>query len=257
MTRLLTLIAAALLAFTGASPALAQAELEEGPRGLVIQYRTNLKDRAEFRDYFAKEFATQLAAMQERGEIEDYRLFYSWYRQPNLWDGMAILRFRDFKAVERWNALERTTPGGLDAKGLALADPVATYSVDLSWSRNPDALKPGEVYYVIPYEYRNAGEYRDYVKGYILPQFDGWIADGALTGYELYMNRYSVGVPWDALFIQHYRDMGAFGRRQALTEATRVKLRENAEWKAWSDRKADIRSESENTIAELIAHGPG
>jgi hypothetical protein len=235
------------------SPALAQAELEQGPRTVIIHYRADLANRAAFRTYLANDFAARLRAMRGRGEIEDFRIFYSWYRQPNVWDGMAVLRFPNFEAVQRWNALERTQPGGLDARGMGLADPVATYNADLSWSRNPDTLRAGEVYYVIPYEYREAAEYRDYVKGYILPQFDGWMEDGALSGYELYMNRYPVGTPWDALFIQHYRDMTSFGRRQALTAKTRVKLRDNPEWKAWSDRKAGIRTETENVIAELIA----
>jgi hypothetical protein len=254
--RLSAAIGAALLALAtvGApSPALAQAELEQGPKTLIIHYRADLANRAAFRAYLAGDFAARLRAMRARGEIEDFRIFYSWYRQPSVWDGMAVLRFPSFEAVQRWNALERSQPGGLDARGLKLGDPIATYSADLSWSRNPDDLRAGEVYYVIPYEYRDAAEYRDYVKGYVLPQFDGWMTDGALSGYELYMNRYSVGPPWDALFIQHYRDMASFGRRQALTARTRVRLRDNPEWKAWSDRKADIRSETENTIAELIA----
>jgi hypothetical protein len=251
------LLAGALFAaapFIAAAPAAAQEALQEGPRSLVIQYRTSAANRTAFRTYLAQDLATRLKAMRGRGEIEDFRIFYSWYRQPDVWDGLVILRFPNSVAVEKWNTLERSQPGGLDARGLALADPVATYSTDLSWSRNPDALRPGTVYYIIPYEYRNADEYGDYVKAYVLPQFDGWIGDGALNGYEIYMNRYSTGAPWDSLFIQHYRDMSAFGRRAALTEATRVKLRENAEWKAWSDRKAGIRSESENSIAELIAH---
>jgi hypothetical protein len=251
------LLAGAMLAFApglASSPAAAQQEVQEGPRSLVIQYRASAANRVPFRTYLANDMAAKLRAMRARGEIEDFRIFYSWYRQPNVWDGLVILRFPSPVAVEKWNVLERTQPGGLDARGLALADPVATYSTDLSWSRNPDDLKPGTVYYIIPYEYRNEAEYRDYVKAYVLPQFDGWIGDGALSGYEIYMNRYATGAPWDSLFIQHYRDMSAFGRRAALTEATRVKLRENAEWKAWSDRKAGIRSESENSIAELIAH---
>src|SRR3546814_2872697 len=112
---------------------------------------------------------------------------------------MAVLRFPSHAAVLRWNALERTAPGGLDAAGLALAAPYATHAADLSWSRSPDTLKVGEVYYVIPYEYKDAGQYRDYVQGYILPQFDGWMKNGAVTGYEKYMNRYPVGTPWAAL----------------------------------------------------------
>ncbi len=131
---------------------------------------------------------------------------------------------------------------------------MATYSTDLAWSRNPDDLRDGEVFYVIPYEYRNEVEYRDYVKGYVQPQFDGWIKTGALDGYEIYMNRYGTGAPWDSLFIQHYHDMAAFGQRQQITASVRATLRGNAEWMAWSEKKAGIRTEAENSIAELIAH---
>jgi hypothetical protein len=242
------------LSLSPASPVAAQDELQDGPKSLVISYRTSAAHRPAFRHYLASDLAPRLRAMKAKGEITDFRIFYSWYRQPSVWDGLVILRFPTFQAVSRWNALEHDEPGGLDPEGLTLADPVASYSSDMSWSRNPDDLRDGEVYYVIPYEYRNESEYRAYVKGYVLPQFDGWIESGALTGYELYMNRYGSGSPWDSLFIQHYRDMTAFGQRQALTASVRAKLRTDPQWQAWSDKKADIRSESENSIAELIAH---
>ncbi|MGN6820816.1 MAG: hypothetical protein ACTHJR_19330 [Sphingomonas sp.] len=250
----LKLLCLALLTLFAAVPAAAQEELQDGPKSLVISYRASLEHRAAFRRYLATDLAPRLRAMKARGELADFRIFYSWYRQPAVWDGLVILRFPTFQAVTKWNALERSEPGGLDAAGIALADPVASYSSDLSWSRNPDDLKDGEVYYVIPYEYRNEGEYRDYVKGYVLPQFDGWIETGALDGYEIYMNRYGTGSPWDSLFIQHYRNMAAFGQRQKITASVRDKLRNDPKWKEWSDKKAGIRSESENSIAELIAH---
>jgi hypothetical protein len=259
MTRLQIPIIATLclygtVALAPTTPAFAQEELQDGPKALVISYRTSAAHRPAFRHYLTAELAPRLRTMKAKGEISDFRIFYSWYRQPAVWDGLIVLRFPTFQAVTRWNALEHEAPGGLDAAGLALADPVATYSVDLSWSRNPDTLRDGEVYYVIPYEYRNEAEYRAYVKAYVLPQFDGWIQSGALTGYELYMNRYGSGAPWDSLFIQHYRDMKAFGERQTLTASVRAKLKDDPQWKSWSDKKADIRSESENSIAELIAH---
>jgi len=242
------------LSLAVAAPAVAQDELQDGPRSLVISYRADAAHRAAFRHYLVTDLAPRLRAMKAKGTLADFRIFYSWYRQPAVWDGLVILRFSTFQAVTQWNQLEHDEPGGLDAAGLALADPVASYSSDLSWSAHPDDLRDGEVYYVIPYEYRNEAEYRDYVKGYVLPQFDGWIKSGALTGYELYMNRYGSGAPWDSLFIQHYRDMKAFGQRQTLTASVRATLRDDPQWKAWSDKKADIRSESENSIAELIAH---
>ena len=251
---LILAIAACLGVSSFAPVAAAQEDLDTGPDTLVIQYRASLENRAAFRTYLATKFAPKLRAMKAKGELADFRIFYSWYRQPDVWDGLVVLRFPSHAGVTRWNMLERTAPGGLDAAGMALADPVATYATALAWSRNPDSVRDGEVYYIIPYEYQDANVYRDYLKGYVVPQFDGWVETGAVTGYEIYMNRYSVGKPWDALFIQHYRDMEAFGQRHKILEGVRVKLREIPSWKAWSDKKQGIRTESENSIAELIAH---
>jgi hypothetical protein len=237
-----------------AAPAAAQAELQDGPKSLVISYRTSATDRPAFRSYLVSDLAPRLRALQAKGEITGFRIYYSWYRQPAVWDAMVILHFSSFEAVTQWNTQEQTMPGGLDAKGLALADPVASYSCDLSWSHNPDEAKDGEVYYIIPYQYENADEYRSYVAGYVLPQFEGWIGKGVLSGYELYMNRFQTGAPWDSLFIQHYSSMAAFGRRQATTTKVREKLAADPAWKAWSDKKGGIRTESENSVAELIAH---
>src|SRR3546814_729872 len=233
---------------------MAQEELQQGPNTLVIHYRDARTDRTAFRAYLEKDFAAKLRAMKAKGDLADFRIFYSWYRPPAVREGMAVLRFPSHSPVQRLNALERPAPGLPDTTSLVLDDPFATYSADLAWSRSPDTLKVGEGYYVIPDEYKDAQQYRDYVKGYILPQFDGWMKNGALTGYEMYMNRYPVGTPWDVLFIQHYRDMESFGRRQRVTEETRAGLRANPEWMAWSEKKMGIRTETENTIAELIAN---
>lgn len=254
MTKFANALIAAALFVLPTMPAAAQDQQSDGPKSLVISYRASATHRAAFRRYLVTNLTPRLRAMEAKGKIADFRIFYSWYRQPAVWDALVILRFPSFEAVSGWNAIERAQPGGLDPAGLALADPVTSYSSDLAWSRNPDDLKDGDVYYVIPYEYRHEDEYRDYVKGYVLPQFDGWIATGALDGYEIYMNRYGTGSPWDSLFIQHYRGMAAFGQRQKITASVRDTLRADPKWKAWSDRKADIRSESENSIAELIAH---
>jgi hypothetical protein len=236
-------------------PASAQDPLDDGPRSLVISYRASAAHRPAFRQYLIDTLAPRLRAMEARHALADFRIFYSWYHQPTVWDAMVILRFPSFGAVGTWNKLEETAPGGLDAAGLALGEPVSSYSSDLAWSRNPDHLSKDAVYYVIPYEYSNEGEYRDYVQAYVQPQFDGWMRAGVLDGYELYMNRYGTGAPWDSLFIQHYHDMAAFGQRQKITASVRATLRDDPAWKAWSDKKAGIRTESENSIATLIAEG--
>src|SRR3546814_18896836 len=99
---------------------MAQEELQQGPNTLVIHYRAARTDRTAFRAYLEKDFAAKLRAMKAKGELADFRIFYSWYRQPEVWDGMAVLRFPSHAAVLRWNALERTAPGGLDAAGLEI-----------------------------------------------------------------------------------------------------------------------------------------
>src|SRR3546814_13303224 len=124
---------------------MAQEELQQGPNTLVIHYRAARGDRAAFRTYLQKDFAAKLQAMKAKGELADFRIFYSWYRQPVVWVGMAVLRFPSHAAVLRWTALERTAPGGLDADGLALAEHYATHDADLVWSRSPETLKVGEV----------------------------------------------------------------------------------------------------------------
>ena len=251
----LTFGGAAMLSAIAMAPAAhAQAELQDGPKGLVISYRATANHRAAFRNYLVTTTAARLRALKAKGEIEGFEIYYSWYRQPEVWDAMVVLHFPTYGAVARWNKLEQTMPGGLDAAGLALAEPILTAAVDLSWSNSNRPLNDGEVFYIIPYEYRDAGEYRDYVKGYVVPQFDGWMREGAIDGYQLYMNRYSNGLPWDSLFIQRYRDFTAFGKRQEVLDKVRVSLRDNQEWQGWHKRKAGIRTETENSIADLIAH---
>lgn len=241
--------------FAAASvPSFAQAELAEGPRTVIINYRADAAKRVEFRRHLAGPFADRLAALRREGKLAAYEVYYAWYRQPEVWDAMTVLHFASYADVKQWLAVERGRPGGLDAAGLALGEPVATYSADLSWEKSQDDLDVGEVYYVIPYSYREVAEYREYVQAYVIPQFDGWIREGALSGYQLYVNRYAVGTPWDSLFIQRYRDFDAFGKRQQVLDKVRVGLRESPEWMGWHKRKGDIRSETENSIAELIAH---
>jgi hypothetical protein len=257
----LAALGAAALVFSGeatAQPATARAAapvapatLAAGPRALAITYRAEARNRPAFRRYLAGPMTRRLRALKAQRVIADYRIYYSLYVQPNVWDAMLVLRFPDFGDVARWNAIERDSPGGLDAGGLALARPDMTVPADVEWT-SPDPAERDRIYYILPYEYQNAAEYRQYIPGYLLPQLKGWMQDGALAGYDILMNRYPVGPSWDSLVILKYRDLESFGRRQTVLDRTRVGLREDKVWNEWSDRKAKIRDETENSIAELL-----
>ena len=235
-------------------PALAQSNMTQGPKALIINYQANAADRPAFRQYLSTTMATRLRAMQTDGTLESFRIFYSWYAQPEVWDAMIELRFTNADAVARWNALEKTQPGGLDAKGLALASPVLTASADVPFAAGGGQPREGSVYYIIPYSFSSAAEYLAYAKAYVLPQYDGWRREGSLAAYQLLTNRYPVGRPWDSLAILEYRDMASFGRRQLVLDKVREGLADNPVWKGYHARKGSIRSETENSIAELIAY---
>jgi hypothetical protein len=226
-------------------------KLANGPLALAITYRAEARNRPALRRYLTGAMTRRLRDLKARGALVDFRLYYSLYVQPNVWDAMLVLRFRDFADVARWNAIERDNPGGLDAAGLALARPDMTIPADVEWS-SPDPAERDRIYYILPYEYHNAAEYRQYIPGYLLPQLKGWMQDGALAGYDILMNRYPVGPSWDSLVILKYRDLESFGRRQQVLDRTRVGLREDRSWTAWSERKTKVRDETENTIAELL-----
>ena len=229
---------------------------QEGPKTLVIQYRAEPQHRAAFRQYLLKEHAAMLRKLRADHLLADFRILFTWYRQPALGDATVELRFDSMEQVAAWNRLERSQPGGLSRAGQALAQPVLTSSADLAWSgaKPEDTDTDDAVYYIIPYEYRNTEEYVKYAQAYIIPQYEGWLKDGALSGYEVLLNRYTVGDPWDVLVILRYRDINAYGRRQQVLEKVRATLRDNALWQAYHQRKSDIRTETENSIADLVAH---
>ncbi|MBK5264451.1 MAG: hypothetical protein JJE34_04330 [Alphaproteobacteria bacterium] len=110
---------------------------------------------------------------------------------------MIELHFDNTAQAAAWNSIEQQAPGGLFPEGLALGHPVLTSAADLLWSagKGPAANDKDAVYYVIPYQYNDAGEYEDYARAYVLPQYDGWMKEGLLSGYEVLFNRYPVGDP--------------------------------------------------------------
>ena len=248
-------LAAAVPLATPAVPAQAQGLEEEGPKTLVVAYRADPATRAAFRGYMAGDHAAMLRKLKADGTIAGFRIFFSWYSQPDVWDAMVELSFATPEKVLAWNQIERTMPGGLSTKGLALGRPVLTSSADRTFSGgtpNRPQAQDG-AYYVIPYQFSNAAEYRDYAKAYVLPQYDGWLKSGLLASYDVLLNRYPVGDPWDSLVILQYRDAIALGKRQHILDEVRKDLVKIPEWQAYHKRKADIRSETENSVADLIA----
>ncbi|HEY4030641.1 MAG TPA: hypothetical protein VGM25_09880 [Caulobacteraceae bacterium] len=244
-----------LLALVPGLAGAAELPISGGPKEILLAYRAQPADRPAFRQYMQTQQLAALRKLKAEGVLKSCEIVFNPFVQPATWDAMTILSFNRFEDTAKWQKIERTQPGGLDAAGLKLAKPVATYSADLEWDNASPQPGPvtDHVFYVIPYSYNDASQYRKYVNGYVIPQTEGWIKEGVLSRYRIFMNRYQVGDPWDALFVYEYRNLTDFGRREETVQKVREPLRQDPVWKQLNDIKSTIRSESENTIAEEVA----
>ena len=245
---------ATLLTLTGALPALRAQQ--SGPREILITYRCQPADRPAFREYLERDQIAILEQLKRDGALKRYQVLFNPI-VTETFDAMIVLDFASYASTDRWLAIERKSPGGLTPAGLKLAKPLQTYLADLQWEEGkdpPGGTKP--VFYVIPYSYSSLDQYKAYIDAYLIPQVRGWMKEGVLNRYSLYLNRYPVGDPWDSLFIYEYRDRESFGKREETIAKVRDGLKNDPVWKHWSDIKATIRSESENTIMEELTPGP-
>ena len=253
-TRYCKIVAACILTLGLTSTVVAQAQATGGPTSILIAYRSEPANRPAFRTYLQKDLLPRLAKLKGAGVLSGYQVLFNPFTTADTWDAMSILHFTSYGATQRWKQIERTEPGGLNAAGLHLAKPIDTYSADLPWEGQVNDPGPDEdsVYYVIPYEYSSAEQYRKYVDVYVIPQVAGWMREGVLAGYRIFMNRYQVGPPWDSLLVLRYRNLESFGRREETVAKVRLTLKDNPEWQQLSAIKQSIRTESEGTIADAL-----
>jgi len=231
---------------------------ETGPRQLLITYHCDPANRIAFREHMVKQGAPRFEKWKREGVLQDYKLLFNWFVDADTWDMLAILSFRDYRDIDRWRLIEKSSPGGLSKEALALGLPRITYAMDLFWqaasrTRHRDPAK--SVFLVIPYVYYPASsldEYSKYVDGYVVPQFDQWIRDDILVSYSIYINRFQTSRPWQAVFVLEYKDTESFGMREKEVDKVKAELAQDPSWKALGDRKLQIRSEKETATAEQL-----
>lgn len=253
---------ALLFALVSLAPA-AQAEdisatwRDQGARSLIISYKTAPGDRLAVRAAMKTGEAARLQALKARGDLESFHLLANRYIDAGGWDFMAILDFKDAAALARWKAVEEKTPAGLGPDALKRVSWVESVPTDRMFANAapPRAGGPAPVYLVVPYDYLvSIDEYLAYVKGYLVPQTDGWIADGALASYGVYLSRYPAGRVWSAQLVLAYRGDAGLAHRDATTRTVRAHLAAtSAEWKAFADNKQKLRTEKQPVVADVIA----
>jgi hypothetical protein len=229
---------------------------QTGPVGLIIQYKCLPGQRVAFRQRLIATGLPRFAELQTSGILAEYHVLFSRYVDTNSWDALALLTFRDYTQAARWRRVEETTPAGLQPDTLTLTFSVETYPVDLMRRAMSDENLPRPVYLVVPYTYSVAATaYLQYVDTYVRPQFDGWMREGILAGYQIYLQRYTAARPWDTTIFLKYKDDDSFGQREKIVAKVRAQLQSNPVWKAASDSKQNLRVEKEAIIADELVAG--
>ena len=263
------LLAASIHVFSALAPAqsgIASSERivqlhETGPRNLVITYHSPPATRAAFRRYMETTGVRQFEAWKNRGVFRDYRILFNWFVESDTFDMLVALSFEPYAQIARWEEIEESFPGGLSKEGLALGSPVMDFPMDMPWRNGPDEKRAGSeksVFLAIPYVYYPASsldQYCQYVEGYALPQFDGWLKDGVLRSYHIYVNRFQTSREWQALFLLEYSNLEAFGAREKEVDIVKRRLLSDPQWKALGEHKLAVRVEKQTATSFEILPG--
>ncbi|MDB5451293.1 MAG: hypothetical protein JWQ52_2421 [Phenylobacterium sp.] len=221
---------------------------------LAIALYAKPSNRPALRAALQGEQAQRLRTMRKQGLIKSYRLLFTRYADAGVWDGLELLSFRDEAALSQWKAVERTSPGGLAATALGLTDQVVSTPADSARSGGEPHETAEPAFLVIPYQASvSTPEYLKYLDGYTVPQFDGWVTEHVLNGYEIEISRFPADRPWVSLILLRYRDDAALARRDETTAKVRARLAGDPAWKAISDNKKSVRTEKIAAVADQLA----
>ncbi len=245
-------------ALLGSASVLGQ-ERGEGPASLFITYQCKAENKAAFRAHMASAGVNQLEKWKKDGVYRDYLVAFSSFVNtgPTAPDMLVRLDFAKYVDIAKWKEIERTMPSGLTAEALKLCSPMTSYLADLAWEGGPSPKRDlaKAVYLWIPYHLEknvSKGEYKKYFETYVKPQNDGWLKEGALSWWGVYLNQHNTGSPWDIIFLYEYSDMVGLARRDNVKESVRAKLRNDPAWKAASDNKQSLRIEDQVIIMDPI-----
>jgi len=246
------------VAILGAPASQAQ-EKGEGPMSLFITYQCAADKKAAFRAHVAGAGVNQFEKWKKGGVYKDYLILFSSFVNAGETapDMLVRLDFAKYVDSANWKAVERTMPAGMSPGALKLCTPVTSYLADLNWEGGPSAKRDlsKAVYLWIPYHLgddASKADYKRYFNTYVKPQNDGWLAEGALSWWGVYLNQHNTGKPWDIIFLYEYSDLAGLARRDNVKEAVRARLRGDPEWKKASDNKQKVRVEDQVIIMDPI-----
>lgn len=240
------------LALVGGTLAHAASPYDAGMTTLVLEYKVSPANRPALYAYMQEQGLAQLEQWKQDGKLKDFKVLFSRYVDNQAWDMLTLLSFADTAQAGRWKEIERVQPAGLTPKALALVSAIDSNPAD-QWFEGGTSKGNG-VYLVIPYDYLVSTEkYLSYLEGYLVPQVSGWLADGALSRYKVFLGRYGVSRHWSSLLILEYNGEEGIAARERTTQKVRAGLASsNPAWLAWSKDKSQIRNTRQYILADEL-----
>lgn len=236
----LTLVLAAPLASAQQSVAAAAGD----PVALIVSYRARPDQRTRLRIVVASDVIPLLNGWKQQGVFASYRVLFTAFAS-NGPDMFLILRFTHFTDLGRWEAIEKTQPGGLPPTVAPLAEITSSEIADILNDKTSAPTTPDSQFFVLEYDVLTTPpRYTSYVQGYVVPQFDAWIKSGTLVSYSSFLNQNPPGAPWSSFILLEYKDLAGLAARETVKNSTRATLAAtDPTWKKWSEDKTAIRTE--------------
>ncbi len=212
------------------SQASAQEDYPPGASRIVIMYKCDAANRPAALTAMRKNGVHRFEEWKKEGVIKDYLLLYNSFCDENTWDVMAVLSFETYVQTDKWRDVEEKFPGGLDNELTALLTPTQTYLSEAKWVYGAELDKKNGLYMVIPYEHPDRNVYIDYVNSVLVPQFDGWMREGAINNWSILLTNHYPGKPWDVLLFLEYDGVDGLSQRGIARKATAKRLEEDPAW---------------------------
>ena len=234
--------------------AIAQHSLPDtvGATRIVITYRCNPRDRPVLLQEMRKNGERRFAQWKREGAIQDYLLLFNSFVDTTTWDMLSVISFSDYQQTDRWRDIEEVYPGGLDSALLRIVTPSATFLSEQKWQAGKNGDPTSALYMVIPYEHPDRGVYIDFVNSVLVPQFAGWMKEGAVRSWSILLNKHYPGKPWDILLLLEYDGVRGLSQRDAARAATEASLKTDAGWKLLREISSQFRNEYDVSTARVI-----
>jgi hypothetical protein len=219
---------------------------------MIITYRCRAIDRPPFLAAMRKEGASRFESWKKEGVLSDYLLLFNTVCDTGTWDMMAILSFDTYQQTMRWYQVEESYPAGLSRELLALATPTTSQLAESRWSFGPPKDRRSAIYMIIPYDHPDRDVYANFVDAVLVPQFDGWMKEGALGAWSIMLTMHYPGKPHDIWLLLEYNGIDGLTHRNGARAATAERLEQQPDWRLLRGISEGFRSEHEVTIARAI-----